>query len=88
MSSAAIFVAVVSFFFADGQVVSAEGMSFDTYEACIIQAEHDAKIMAHEIDHIESGLDEPTLMEVRITCEPMASHNDHEGYVPREIAKR
>lgn len=83
MGTAATFVSIVTFFMADGQVLSAEGQGFETYDACMMQAEADAKIMEHELERIESELSEPGILEVRIVCEPMGHHDGHTGYIPR-----
>lgn len=83
--TATAFVAVVTFFMADGQVLSAEGQSFTTYDACMIQAEADAKTIEREISRIESELSEPGILEVRIVCEPMQEEGlGHYGCLPWE----
>lgn len=46
--TATAFVAVVTFFMADGQILTAEGQSFTTFDACMMQAEADAKAMARD----------------------------------------
>lgn len=81
-----VFVPLVLLQMADGTELTAVGDNYPTYEACMMQAEADAKTMAREIEAIESALPERVIAHVSIVCEPMSSGDvpEHEGYLPFE----
>lgn len=85
---ATIFVPMVLIQMVDGTELQAVGDAYPTMESCIVQAEHDAKVMAREIEGIEFELETPVIKFVSITCEPMTSDDypDHIGYLPLEEA--
>lgn len=81
-----IFVPMVLIQMVDGTEIQAVGDNYPTYEACMMQAEADAKTMAREIEAIENTLPERVIAHVSIVCEPMTSGDvpEHEGYLPLE----
>lgn len=85
---ATIFVPMVLIQMTDGTELQAVGDNYPTFEACMVQAEADAKTMAREIEAIENELSEQVIQYVSITCEPMTSDAlpEHEGYLPLEEA--
>lgn len=82
------FVAVVTFFMADGQILTAEGQSFGTYDACMMQAEADAKAMAREAERLEANGFPKVIERISIVCEPMEGMHNHRGYLPLEEYSR
>lgn len=71
--TAITFVSVATILCADGSELVAFGDNYPSFEQCIIQAEHDVKVMAREIEDIESTLPHRVITGVRIECEPMGN---------------
>ena len=86
---ASIFVPMVLIQMVDGTELTAVGDNYPTLEACMVQAEHDARVMAREIEAIENELESPVIQYVSITCEPMGedAYPAHYGYLPLEEAR-
>ena len=73
VETAISYVMAVSISFADGSVLSAYSDNYPTVDACMVQAEHDVKIMSREVEAIEAELPQQVIREIRITCDPMGS---------------
>ena len=48
MAASFVYTAVFTFLMASGQPIEADDASYKTYDACMMQAEADAKLMAQE----------------------------------------
>lgn len=48
MTSTFVYTAVFALFLQNGEVINAEGESYPTREACLLQTEADAKLMSRE----------------------------------------
>lgn len=74
------FVTMVLITMSDGSELQAVGDAYPTFDACMVQAEHDAKIMANEVERIDS---DDRIQEIRISCEPGTDeYQPHTGYIP------
>lgn len=71
--TAITFLMTATISFADGPMISAYGDNFPSVDACMVQAEADIKLMAHEVESIEAELPRQVIREIRITCDPMGS---------------
>lgn len=84
-SAVVVYLPLVLFQFVDGSDELVIGETYRTYEACMVQAEHDVKIMAREAEEQESRTSAgPTLQQILIRCEefPEGYFPEHRGYVP------
>lgn len=79
---ASIFVPIVTISMADGSQLQAAGTTYETFDACMVQAEHDAKIMVNDIENVENTLEYPIIDSVVISCEQRNDIPAHTGYVP------
>lgn len=78
------YVPIVIFSMVDGSQLSAIGDNYASLDACLVQAEHDAKLMEKEIQNVEETLSYPVIKHVSVFCERMADNPDHNGYIPLE----
>lgn len=76
------YVPIVIISMVDGSQLSAIGDNYASLDACLVQAEHDAKLMEREVKNVEATLKYPLIKHVSITCEPMTGNPDHDGYIP------
>lgn len=79
---ATTFVPIVIIGLADGSQLTAIGDNYASLDACLVQAEHDAKLMEKEIQNVEETLSYPVIKHVSVFCEPMTGNPDHDGYIP------
>lgn len=79
---ATTFVPIVIIGLADGSQLTAIGDNYASLDACLVQAEHDAKLMEREVKNVEDALEYSIIEHVSITCEPMTGNPDHDGYIP------
>lgn len=79
---ASIFVPIVTISMTDGSQLQAAGTTYETFDACMVQAEHDAKIMVNNIENVENTLEYPIIDSVVISCEQRNDIPAHTGYVP------
>lgn len=78
------YVPIVIFSMVDGSQLSAVGDNYENLDACLMQAEADARVMEKEIQNVEETLSYPVIKHVSIFCERMADNPDHNGYIPLE----
>lgn len=79
---ASIFVPIVTIYMADGSHLQAAGTTYETFDACMMQAEADARVMAKDIENVENTLEYPIIDSVVISCEQRNDIPAHTGYVP------
>lgn len=85
VSIATPFIALVALTFNDGSAVTAEGEAYTTYDACMVQAEHDARLMFNEAILVESrgGYKGRHLEGIVYDCKPLpANYTPHTGWLP------
>lgn len=80
--TAITFLMTATISFADGSMMSAYGDNFPSVDACMVQAEADIKLMAHEVESIEAELPQQVIKEIRITCDPMGSAGSDSDLTP------
>ena len=71
VETAISYVMAVSISFADGSVMSAYSDNYPTVDACMVQAEHDVKLMSREVEAIESELLRKVIKEIHVSCDPV-----------------
>ncbi len=78
-----IYAPLVLFTFVDGTEMTAVGEGYESFDACMVQAEADAKIMVNEIEGIEGELEAPVIRYISISCEAMDANSfpAHSGYI-------
>ena len=84
-----LYIPIVLIVMVDGTEMTAVGDVYPSFDACMVQAEHDAKIMANEVQAIEDELPEQVISHISIVCEPMGDdYPEHlGGYLPLEEAR-
>ncbi len=84
-----LYIPIVLIVMVDGTEMTAVGDTYPSFESCMVQAEHDAKVMAREIEAIENELPEQVISRVSIVCEPMGDDYPAHlgGYLPLEEAR-
>lgn len=80
--SAISFIMMASIIFTDGSELTAYGDNFPSVDACMVQAEHDVKLMSRVVEAIESELPRKVIREIRITCDPMGSGSSDSDLIP------
>ena len=80
MTSAFVYTAVFALTLASGEVVEAEGESYPTEDACYIQSEADAKLMAKEWQWQETQTGRKGFYRsVEVRCERQHGASGHVG---------
>ena len=80
MAASFVYTAVFALTLASGEVVEAEGESYPTFDACQLQSEADAKLMAREWAWEESRTGRKGFYRnVEVRCERQHGSNGHVG---------
>ena len=80
MTSAFVYTAVFALTLASGEVVEAEGESYPTFDACQLQSEADAKLMAKEWQWQEAQTGRKGFYKsVEVWCERQNGSKGHVG---------
>ena len=80
MTSAFVYTAVFALTLASGEVVEAEGESYSTFDACQLQSEADAKLMAREWQWQEAQTGRKGFYKsVEVWCERTYGESGHVG---------
>ena len=75
-----VYTAIFALTLASGEVVEAEGESYSTEDACLVQAEHDAKLMWNEWEWQEQQTGRKGFYKsVEVRCERTYGASDHVG---------
>ena len=80
--SAISFIMMASITFTDGSELTAYGDNFPSVDACMVQAETDIKLMANEVEAIESELPRKVIKEIHITCDPVGGAGSDTDLTP------
>ena len=80
--TAITFLMTATISFSDGAEMTAYGDNYISLDACMVQAEHDVKLMATEVEAIEGELPQQVIREIRITCDPMGSAGSDSDFSP------
>ncbi len=80
--SAISFIMMASITFTDGSELTAYGDNFPSVDACMVQAEHDVKLMSREVETIEAELPRQVIREIRITCDPVGGAGSDSDLTP------
>lgn len=70
------YILTASISFADGSRMDAYGDNYPTAEACYMQGEAELKIMAREVESIETDLPKKVVKEIRVSCDPVGGSSD------------
>lgn len=84
MATVAAYVAVATLSFVNGEIFEAVGDGFETYDACMVQAEADAKNMALAAEEQEKRLAHKVLKHINVECVFVDNFDGHTGYIPLE----
>ena len=80
MASSIVYTAVFALTLASGEVVEAEGESYPTFDACQLQSEADAKLMAREWQWQEAQTGRKGFYRgVEVRCERQHGSRGHVG---------
>lgn len=82
MATVAAYVAIATISFVNGYTLEAMGDGFTTYDACMVQAEADAKNMELSARKQEELLAHPVLKNINVKCVYTEDFDGHTGYVP------
>lgn len=80
MATSFVYTAIFALTLASGEVVEAEGESYPTQDACLLQSEADAKLMAREwqFDFERTG-EQGFYKSVEVWCERQHGSKGHVG---------
>ena len=80
MAASFVYTAVFTFLMASGQPIEADDASYKTYDACMMQAEADAKLMAREWEWQEAQTGRKGFYKsVEVWCECQHGSKGHVG---------
>ena len=80
MAASFVYTAIFALTLASGEVVEAEGESYPTQDACLLQSEADAKLMAREWAREESRTGRKGFYRnVEVRCERQHGASGHVG---------
>ena len=80
MAASFVYTAIFALTLASGEVVEAEGESYRTEDACLVQSEHDAKLMWNEWKWEESRTGRKGFYRnVEVRCERTYGASGHVG---------
>ena len=80
MTTSFVYTAIFALTLSSGEVVEAEGESYPTFDACQLQSESDAKLMAREWQHEEARTGRKGFYKsVEVWCERQHGSKGHVG---------